>query len=62
MQGCDAYLVALNVSGLEPGIYQYSAEKHALYQLKKRFDDESMIYAMNDQFWAKKPWGWYIYR
>jgi SagB-type dehydrogenase family enzyme len=53
MQGCDAYLAALNVTGLEPSIYLYSAEKHSLYQLKKRFEDDTLIYAMNDQFWAK---------
>lgn len=53
MQGCDAYLIALNVDGLEPGVYLYSAEAHLLYQLKNKFDDSSLIHAMSDQFWAK---------
>src|SRR5690606_31824833 len=51
--GCDAYLVALDVNGLESGIYLYSAESHLLYQLKNSVNDDSIIYAMSDQFWAK---------
>ena len=53
LQGCDAYLVALNVEGLEKGIYYYSSDEHCLYRLKNILDDEGLIYATNDQFWAK---------
>ncbi len=53
LQGCDAYLVAQNVSGLEKGIYYYSNEEHCLYKLKDELGDQGLIYATNDQFWAK---------
>ena len=53
LQGCDAYLVALNVEGLEKGIYQYSSKEHSLYQLKNSLNSNGLIYATNDQFWAE---------
>lgn len=53
LQGCDAYLVALNVDQLEKGIYHYSSKDHSLYHLKTSIDSNGLIYATNDQFWAK---------
>ena len=53
MQGCDAYLVVLNGKGIERGIYLYSGDSHSLYELKSKFDDMTLIAAVDDQFWAK---------
>lgn len=49
----EAYIVAFNVEGLEPGVYHYDAQQHHLTLVKKGEFEKQVIELLLGQFFAK---------
>lgn len=53
MQGCDAYVIIREFSGIDPGVYFYNPDKHVLHLINAEPSDEDIRIMMGDQFWAQ---------
>ncbi|MBN9344025.1 MAG: hypothetical protein BGO76_08185 [Caedibacter sp. 38-128] len=49
----EAYIVAFNVEGLEPGVYHYDDQQHSLTLIKKGEFEKQVIELLLGQFFAK---------
>lgn len=49
----EAYIVAFNVQGLEPGVYHYDAQQHCLTLIKEGAFEKKVIELLLGQFFAK---------
>ncbi len=47
----EAYVVALNVAGVAPGLYHYDAGTHELVDLDRRITKDRVAYALANQRW-----------
>lgn len=50
--GCSA-IVWVNKAGIEPGLYFYQEQHHALVKLPQSLTPDDLCYAVIDQFWAR---------
>ncbi|MER7819387.1 SagB/ThcOx family dehydrogenase [Streptomyces sp. NPDC096153] len=50
----ELYVYVRKVEGLQPGIYHYAADQHALEPLGRRWTDAELLSACGDQEWVEK--------
>lgn len=49
----EAYLIALNVDGLTPGVYHYDVQDHVLVLINKDLTEDHLIEILQQQFYMK---------